>query len=269
MLKILDGGINTRHKENFRMKRANGIDGYLLLFIKTEAILFLNHQSHRVAPHSVILIDRHTPYEYYNPNGEYIDDWLFFDTKDKNPLQTMSPILNKLFNCQSIAQHEVYLQQLLWEKEYASPTIKDENMHLLFKVLLNNLRDSYDERHNLIYNNHYYRLFQELRFDIQSDPSITMTADSLASSLGISVSHFHHLYKDFFQSTYLADIIYFRTELAKTLLTTTELSIQQVMEACGYKNAVHFYRQFKERVHMTPANFRALHIQKTIHPPAK
>ena len=43
---------------------------------------------------------------------------------------------------------------------------------------------------------------------------------------------------------------------AKELLKTTNLRIQEIAEQCGYENASHFMRQFKDKIGMTAVQFR-------------
>lgn len=263
MIRIIDGGIHVRHNDNFIMRRASGVPEYLLLLVKTDAIFLLDSKKIVVPPNSVVLIDRHTSYEYYNPHGEYVDDWLHFEAQESEYIWQFSPILNQFFYCRNLSQLETYLKQILWEKEYAAKKFKIENTELLLRTLINNLVDAYEQRDNNIQNNPYYRLFQELRLKIQANPKFTLSANEIAESFGISVSHFHHLYKDFFHSTYRNDFVLFRIEQTKMLLATTDLTIEEIIHSCGYKNATHFYRQFKHHVNLTPAEYRAVHLQNT------
>lgn len=256
MVRIFDGGIHIKHNRNFIMKRKKGVPEFLLLFIKTEAKFILDGKKRDVPHQSILLIDRKTSYEYGNPSGDYIDTWLHFDIDEPKLYKELHPILNNIFYCQNLPQLELYLQQLLWEKEYAHPKFKQENINFLFKTLINNIITVYEQRNNNILNSPYYLSFQNLRLTIQSDPKATLSAKKIAHSLDISISHFHHLYKSFFQSTFRNELIYFRIEKAKKLLTTTDFSVNEIMETCGYQNTVHFYRQFKQHVNMTPSEFR-------------
>ena len=47
-----------------------------------------------------------------------------------------------------------------------------------------------------------------------------------------------------------------RIEHAKYILTTTDLTLEQIAEICGYSNEVHFYRQFKQITGLTPSKYR-------------
>lgn len=47
-----------------------------------------------------------------------------------------------------------------------------------------------------------------------------------------------------------------RFEKASSLITETDLSIEEIVIAVGYENQSYFYRQFKERYKMTPREYR-------------
>lgn len=52
------------------------------------------------------------------------------------------------------------------------------------------------------------------------------------------------------------DVIQSRIDHAKYLLSTTDISIVQVAEMCGYKSTSHFMRQFKNKMKMIPSEYR-------------
>ena len=64
------------------------------------------------------------------------------------------------------------------------------------------------------------------------------------------------LYKTHFGISYMEDLIDARTSMAKQLLQTTDLQVTEIAEACGYRNDVHFMRQFKEKTGMSPSEYR-------------
>lgn len=97
---------------------------------------------------------------------------------------------------------------------------------------------------------------QQLRIRLQTEPLEAPNAKEAASEIGISLSYFQHLYSDFFGISYQKDLIKMRIDYAMELLTTTEHTIQEISELCGYQNEVHFYRQFQKLSGMTPAEYR-------------
>lgn len=81
----------------------------------------------------------------------------------------------------------------------------------------------------------------------------------LATLSGLSQSHFSRAFK---ASTGMAPYrwqLEARTRRAQTLLLDTQASLEQVAEATGFADAVHFGRTFRKIVSMTPAAWRKAH----------
>ncbi|MDE7298840.1 MAG: AraC family transcriptional regulator, partial [Lachnospiraceae bacterium] len=104
----------------------------------------------------------------------------------------------------------------------------------------------------------YHDKFSILRSRIYSKPYHDWKVETLAASLTMSKSHFHHLYKKLFGTSVINDVITSRTEHAKHLLSTTNLPVTKVAEMCGYNSGPHFMKQFKARINMTPSEYRSL-----------
>lgn len=79
---------------------------------------------------------------------------------------------------------------------------------------------------------------------------------SLADHFGMSVSNFSHQFKKYMNqnvSTYINNI---RIQTAKTLLTSTDLSIGDIALQIGYSQPSSFIRKFKQNVGKTPGEYR-------------
>ena len=102
----------------------------------------------------------------------------------------------------------------------------------------------------------YKEQLARLRREIAAEPQRDWNIDDMARSVGISRSHMQRLYKQFFGTSCLEDIIESRMNRAKQLLTYTDLRIQEIAMQCGYNNESHFMRQFKSRCGMTAVQYR-------------
>ena len=56
----------------------------------------------------------------------------------------------------------------------------------------------------------------------------------------------------------MTDIISARMERASQLLATTNLSVREVAERCGYTNEYGFMKRFKMHFGKTPTEFRSM-----------
>jgi len=87
----------------------------------------------------------------------------------------------------------------------------------------------------------------------------TPTIQRLADAAAMSVGAFHRFFKRHTGMTVLDYVAQLRIGIACQLLITGDQPIKLVAAEAGYSNAAHFNRQFLERKHMTPREFRRLY----------
>lgn len=102
----------------------------------------------------------------------------------------------------------------------------------------------------------YSEIFSTLRKEMKYSPQNNWSIAEAALRTGLSGSHFQRLYKKNFSISFTEDLISFRMERAKYLLKNTSLAVQRIAEECGYTNAAHFMRQFKEREGLSAGQYR-------------
>lgn len=258
MFLIATGGTNAHHSASFFMSRPMGLKNHVLLFVKSKAEFTIADATFLVPPNSVLFVRRETPYQYRSAGGDYTDDWLHFSCADGAfeglwdiPFHSPVPISNP-------AKFSFYIQQLLWENTYTPESFRQENVDLLFQVLLNTVRLSILENKNRQIYSPYRTRLQNLRLTILAEPYKEYSPAQLAASLGISPSYFQHLYTELFGISFRADLIGLRIEYARDLIANTNLTMEKIAEMCGYNSEVHFYRQFKKYTGMTPAVCRQI-----------
>lgn len=99
-----------------------------------------------------------------------------------------------------------------------------------------------------------------LRREIHKAPELDWSLAELAKRLNISKSYVQKLYKEHFGISYIDDLLEARIRMAKQLLTTTDLRVNEVAASCGYQNATHFMRQFKEKTGLSPTEYKKKEI---------
>ena len=274
MYTISAGGYYTNHPAPFKMYRPNGIPHYLLLFFRTKASLQIEEISYDVFPNQVLIVDKNTPYQYSVSDTPYMDDWLHFDCSKKD-FPFLPNIINKPITLSNATRIATYIHQILWEANYADEEYKNKillegntaseprnnNVDMLMHVLMNHLEDAVRFSKKGVSYSPYYGKMQDLRLRLQANPNTNMSLDEIAESMSISSSYFQHLYSQYFGISFRNDIISMRIEYAKELLVGTNESIENTAYLCGYNNEVHFYRQFRKFVGMTPTQYRNTTIQ--------
>lgn len=153
--------------------------------------------------------------------------------------------------CQAVSELGIYTS----ENEIYSITDKisaDTDADVRITELYYQLIEKSAPRSSEAYSEIFSNLRKEMRYSPQNDWSI---ADASLRT-GLSGSHFQRLYKKHFGISFTEDLISFRMERAKYLLKNTSLTVQRIAEECGYTNAAHFMRQFKEREKMSAGQYR-------------
>jgi transcriptional regulator GlxA family with amidase domain len=91
---------------------------------------------------------------------------------------------------------------------------------------------------------------------MEGDPSKTFTLEKMAESVNLSAPYFCFLFKSITgmpPAKYLKSL---RMQEAATLLTTTFLSVKEIVRRVGLADESHFVRDFKRHYGVTPSEFR-------------
>lgn len=101
---------------------------------------------------------------------------------------------------------------------------------------------------------------------MHGDPSRTFSLGEMAESVNLSPPYFCYLFKSITgipPAKYLKSL---RLQQAATLLTTTFLSVKEIVRRVGCSDDSHFVRDFKRRYGVTPSEYRnrALRIAESV-----
>lgn len=92
---------------------------------------------------------------------------------------------------------------------------------------------------------------------IQSHLSDTgMSLDFIANTCGVSTSHLIKCFKRSMSTTPMQYVDSLRMDIARNLLITTNMSLREIIEQCGYLDESNFVRKFKRIEGITPMNYR-------------
>ena len=80
--------------------------------------------------------------------------------------------------------------------------------------------------------------------------------NSLARDMTISRSQLYRKLKEAINMTPADFIIEYRMVMAENMLTSSKLTISEVINACGFRNRSFFYREFARRNHCKPNEYR-------------
>jgi len=254
-LKLENIGFGRRENAHFSKNRANGLNYHLLLVIRSNANFFKKEQKVTLNNGAVILFRKGSPQFFSATDDNYMNDWVGFTLSAdeeieffNNPLIFDTPIQNEslIAFCSEIIK--------LMQKEVLSGNECDyESTKLLLKAAICKLHSATVGNTNF---KPYYNKLTSLRAKIYNNPSAEYTVEHLADEVHLSKSYFLHLYKEYFNTSPIADTINSRMEFAKSLLLSTEYTINEISEILNYTNDTQFMRQFKSKTGMTPSKYR-------------
>ncbi len=257
MITVTNCGHDSRHKNPCNIEHPRGLSDYLLLLIKSEAFIYFDGVKKNVPMGTIIIFPPDTYINYGCDVKGYNDDWIHFELKnsDKNILKKLDLPVYKLLSAQdfhSISDCVRLICDCYHKSSGSSDTILDHYMHALFYTLYEEVKEKSRQGDF----SGLYSILSDLRSGIYSNPSNRWSVESLAKDAGLSLSYFQHMYKKAFGMSASKDIINARLELAKYYLTTSNMSIHALSDFCGYENELHFMRQFKSYIGVTPTQYR-------------
>ena len=92
---------------------------------------------------------------------------------------------------------------------------------------------------------------------MQGDPSRSFTLGKMAESVNLSAPYFCFLFKSITGVPPAKYLKALRMQQAATLLTTTFLSVKEIVRRVGLTDESHFVRDFKRFYGVTPSEFRS------------
>ena len=95
-----------------------------------------------------------------------------------------------------------------------------------------------------------------LRNRIMKNPELPWNISEIAESLYLSKSYLQKIYKSYFGKSIIEEMIQFRIDSAKTLLTQTDMTVTEISRECGYSSYNYFVRQFRMCEGYSPSEYR-------------
>lgn len=260
MIKVNACGYDSMHKIVLDSFCPDGYEDYALLLIKTDSWFETGGTVTDMPPGSVMIYAPHSYVHYGCREAHYNDDWIHFELQDEDSdlLQKLALPVNLPFSLPYLGTLTDYSKLVVQEKLSSHPrksAVADSLMRALLYSLADQLHTASDDNEN----HKYYYLMNELRTEILNAPCKKWDTPELAGKLHLSISHFQHLYKQFFGVTCIQDVINARIKQAQLYLCISEMSVSSLALFCGYENELHFMRQFKKFTGMTPSQYRKSH----------
>ncbi|HZG85917.1 AraC family transcriptional regulator [Paenibacillus sp.] len=257
MIEIKRCGYNVVHPDGLTIDRPQGSGDYLFLFFRSKMEIEVRGELVVADKNTYVIYKKGSKQFYRELEKPFVHDWFHFDGEDaESYIERLSLPFDKVMK----VYDPLYISRKvndIQDETLHNGTYRKEIIDATVRCLLMKLSDM----HNRIEASHplskFYEPFVRLRNAIRETPSAPHTVDRLAAQVNMSRSHFQSIYKELFGVPVMRDVIQTRLEYAMYLLENSSDSIGDIARSCGYENDVHFMRQFKKYIHVTPSQYRA------------
>jgi len=259
MIRLKTMGINIKHLGEFCIDRPNGSGDYLLIIFKTDALLYLDGEERMAPADSAIIFGKGTKQYYRSICGNYVNHFLHFDIDDDYDLAGITT--NSLLIPASMAETEDILSVLSREHFSASPN-KERFIDILMRFILLKVCETKAGLYSMPTSANSESL-NMLRAEMYSNAGKFKSVADMAERINVSPSYLHQLYKDQFGISCYDDLLSAKIKMAQYYLGNSTLSVKEISSICGYDNSVCFMRRFKDRVGLTPSEYRKMVALRT------
>ena len=243
-----------RKKEDlgFIHDRPNGTERYVFIHFINPVRIRLYNRMITTMPHACIIFSPDEPCYYEASTFEILHDWsCFLPTEEKYNPQNLGLPINKLFYTDKGHEITKIVEIINW----LSYMYRTEDMSAELLKLLKMLADEQQLHHkNMVYNDSIDR-FNNLRMLMYENPK-NWDIGKMATYINLSRSRFSVKYKTLFGISAIDDLSNATICLAQKLLSTTNLTCQNIATECGYESVPFFIQKFKKSTGFTPNKWR-------------
>lgn len=144
-------------------------------------------------------------------------------------------------------------RELTQELRISNSTINDISMHLtyvLFHMFERALAQPV-QKHS-----RNFQTAQAMKQFIEQNATETFTVQELANHVNLSPSRAAHIFKEEFQQSIMDYVIELRLSMACERIHHGYMSLEQIAEMCGFQSYSYFHRTFRNRLGLSPSQFR-------------
>lgn len=250
-------GMNIRHEDTFLIDRPVGLGDNLLIVFKSVARVLCDSEWKYVNSGSFIVYKKGSEQKYGAFEHEYMNHYIHFDADDEALFDKFNLLTDCVGYLQNVDEIE-NLIRLIGREHISDSDYRENNINLFLQILISKLAENQLEKQNEESEIKHIEELTDLRSKMYNTPARFRSVRELAEYVNLSVSHFQALYNRCFGVSCYEDLLSARMNGAKDFLTNNNLSVKEIATLCGYDSDTCFMRAFKQRVGMTPSEFRQL-----------
>lgn len=228
-------------------------DSFLMIYtIKGQGFLRTNDIQINLQPQNAVIIDCHLPHEYHSVSEEWEFLWIHFAGSAAASLFNIIYTANEVcaVHINSSYDFEQRVKKLL-NKSGISDIVGYNDISAQLHIILNMICAS-GMKHPQIPNDDINMVIDF----IENNYYDQITIDDMTKNTHISKYHFIRLFRRAMGITPYQYLMNYRINVSKTLLRTTNKSVTQIAELCGFLDASNFTSKFKKHTGQRPLEYR-------------
>ena len=234
----------------YRVER-DTLDLFLLMYVRhgTLGVETLNH-TYIVREGEAVLLDCRNPHAYYSKDSL---DFLWFHFNGNSSSEYATYLYEKVgivFSGVSIASLNEVFSEIFHRARM--DIVNEHRISLAVNQALCCLADT--AQNPQVMND----LIRPATDYIHSHYQEQINLDQLAQMCRVSVAHLVRVFKKHINCTPHEYLLTCRLHQAKQHLTSSEATIEEIAEQCGFNSASHFARAFRRSSGITPSEFRKM-----------
>ena len=249
--------IATKHPPGEFCDKMNHSDEWVIMCFNTDFVYYTDGLEHRgkkyqclINPPSVPVIHGPLP----ESKDGFENSWIIFRGTDIHDIiKRLDLPVNVSFNVTNSNCMVPFLNQLREEEkspefysdEYVSSVITNMIIHIARNRKIAEIQ-KIDAYHTI----------SKIRREMLENYTAKTSLADLSEKSGYSVSRFCELYKKFYNTSPIDDLISMRISRARQFLTFTSQSIGEISEKCGFDSIHYFSNTFKKILGCSPSAYR-------------
>lgn len=238
----------------FCLNRRNGYPGYSFVHFLTSVEIVI-HGVRTVTPnHTCIIYAPGTP-QYFIARQPLVHDWFHFSEVPEELPECLNLPLDTLLYPRQPEFITAIVQEM--ENEYFSRKSGSERLITLkMTELFIKLSRSLSDEYTAVIDTTTSEGLRRLRSEVLLSLNHPWTVAEMAARIPLSESRFYTVYRSFYGTSPMEDLIRARIDSAKNALLFTDRTISSIAESLGYNNLTHFIRQFRSFTGVSPSGYR-------------
>lgn len=244
-------------KQDYQIQR-NLHDSFLLLYtINGQGSIQTGETVLPLSCGHCVVIDCHTPHAYHTTSEPWEFFWIHFNGSGAAPLfeLTYPNRLIRAARMENAADFEGMINQIIADirlNDVAAYLRCSSQMHFLFNTIClaaltrDTVRSAHKEADDVRTVIHF----------IEQNYAKPITVEDMIENIPVSKYHFIRQFGRTVGITPYSYLIHYRITVSKTLLRTTDKTVSEIAEACGFLDTSNFIAHFKKHTGQKPLQYR-------------